>query len=67
MESTHGVSRAHVEIMNRREGCSLKDLGSRNGTLLNGEQVAPYKEYPINPGDVFTLADISFKIGKEPA
>lgn len=67
VESTHGVSRAHVEIMNRREGCSLKDLGSRNGTLLNGEQVAPYKEYPIKPGDVFTLADISFKIGKEPA
>ncbi|MFD1175219.1 DUF6382 domain-containing protein [Paenibacillus puldeungensis] len=67
VESTHGVSRAHVEIMNRREGCSLKDLGSRNGTLLNGEQMAPYKEYPIEQGDVFRLADVSFKIGKEPA
>ncbi|WMT39936.1 DUF6382 domain-containing protein [Paenibacillus sp. D2_2] len=36
VERAVGVSRAHVELMVREEGCSIKDLGSRNGTLLKG-------------------------------
>lgn len=67
VENTAGVSRAHVEILVTVHGCTLKDLGSKNGTLLNGESVAPYKEYPLQADDVFVLADTNFKFGAEAA
>ncbi|GGG18837.1 DUF6382 domain-containing protein [Paenibacillus aceti] len=62
VEQAAGVSRAHVELMIREEGCSIKDLGSRNGTLLKGELIAPYKEYPLEPGDIFLIADSTYKL-----
>lgn len=65
VEKTTGVSRAHVEILVTSRGCRLKDLGSKNGTRLNDEGVAPYKEYPLQAGDVFILAETSFKFGEE--
>lgn len=65
IENTTGVSRAHVEILVTSRGCQLKDLGSKNGTRLNGESVAPYKEYPLQADDVFILAETSFKFGEE--
>ncbi|MCA1294421.1 FHA domain-containing protein [Paenibacillus sp. alder61] len=60
VDVTPGVSRAHAELMVLEEGCSLKDLGSRNGTVLRGEPIAPYKSYPMNPGDSFTIADCTY-------
>ncbi|GAA0382859.1 DUF6382 domain-containing protein [Paenibacillus motobuensis] len=65
IERAVGVSRAHVELMVRKEGCSIKDLGSRNGTLLKGEIIAPYKEYPMEPGDIFMIADSTYKLTME--
>lgn len=65
VENTAGVSRAHVEILVTLQGCLLKDLGSKNGTRLNGESVAPYKEYPLQADDTFYLAETSFKFGAE--
>ncbi|EOS55515.1 DUF6382 domain-containing protein [Paenibacillus barengoltzii] len=67
VENTSGVSRAHVEILVTSHGCTLKDLGSTNGTYLNGENVAPYKEYPLQNDDVFVLAETRFKFGVEAA
>ncbi|MFR9710008.1 DUF6382 domain-containing protein [Paenibacillus sp. MB22_1] len=67
VENTSGVSRAHVEILVTSHGCTLKDLGSTNGTYLNGENVAPYKEYPLQADDVFVLAETRFKFGVEAA
>lgn len=65
VEKAVGVSRAHVELMITTNGCSLKDLGSKNGTKLKGELIAPYKDYPLEAGDVFSIADTSFKCCKE--
>lgn len=62
VERTVGVSRAHVELMVREEGCSIKDLGSRNGTFLKGELIAPYKEYPLESGDIFLIAGSTYKL-----
>lgn len=62
IERAVGVSRAHVELMVRKEGCSIKDLGSRNGTWLKGELIAPYKEYLLEPGDIFLIADSTYKL-----
>jgi two-component system NtrC family response regulator len=36
----HGVSRCHAEIEVGPEGVALRDLGSKNGTFVNGSQVS---------------------------
>ncbi|PAD29660.1 hypothetical protein CHH60_18930 [Paenibacillus sp. 7523-1] len=57
VDSTTGVSRAHVELSRNKSGYVIKDLGSVNGTLLQGKPLAPYKEYPLEDGDTFMLAE----------
>ncbi|MDQ6420329.1 DUF6382 domain-containing protein [Paenibacillus sp. LHD-117] len=55
-EKADGVSRLHLEIV-KEQGChAAKDLGSRNGSLLNGTMMVPYKSYPIAVGDTIQLA-----------
>nr|WP_249529622.1 DUF6382 domain-containing protein [Paenibacillus brevis] len=62
IDNTPGVSRAHVELMVKTTGCTLKDLGSRNGTVLGEELMAPYKEYPLSPGDTFSIAGSKYTL-----
>jgi hypothetical protein len=47
------VSRRHAEIRPRGEGWVLSDLGSTNGSLINGRQVEGSQE--IRPGDEIEL------------
>ena len=42
------ASRRHVEITGNAEGFTLFDLGSTNGTFVNGERV---QEHALKPGD----------------
>lgn len=51
-----GISRIHLEFEYGDGVRSAKDLGSRNGSTLNGEAMIPYKAYPIQAGDVVQLA-----------
>lgn len=51
-----GTSRAHVEVSRGTSGYMIKDLGSKNGTILKGEPMVPYKEYPLQEGDTFLIA-----------
>lgn len=51
-----GTSRAHVELSRGADGYRIKDLGSRNGTILKGEPMVPYKDYPLEEGDIFHIA-----------
>ena len=51
-----GTSRAHVELTRGPDGYIIKDLGSKNGTILNGQAMVPYKEYPLQEGDSFLIA-----------
>jgi pSer/pThr/pTyr-binding forkhead associated (FHA) protein len=55
IEKSEGASRVHAEISRASGGYILKDLDSRNGTLLAGEAMVPYKEYPLTEGTVFTI------------
>lgn len=55
IEKSEGASRVHAEIFRVSGGYILKDLDSRNGTLLAGEAMVPYKEYPLTEGSVFTI------------
>lgn len=49
-----GVSRRHAKIVRRGDDCYVVDLGSRNGTQVNGKTVT---EAPIHSGDRITLGE----------
>ena len=45
------VSRRHAEITLDPSGITLTDLGSTNGTKLNGQPLAPNSPQKVNPND----------------
>lgn len=51
---SRGMSRHHAEIVATLSGFTLRDLGSQNGTVVNGERVA---ERPLADGDQIALGD----------
>jgi len=51
------VSRYHARIEQDRDGYLLRDLGSKNGTFVNGERVRG-QPYRLRDGDEITLAAI---------
>lgn len=55
-----GISRIHAEIVREDGNLVVKDLGSRNGTSLNGKTLVPYRTYPLQDGDVIAVARTEF-------
>lgn len=53
------VSRYHARIERRAAGLVLEDLGSRNGSLLNGRRVLGAEL--LKPGDVVVIADATIE------
>jgi pSer/pThr/pTyr-binding forkhead associated (FHA) protein len=54
------VSRAHAALHRRRDGWYVVDLGSTNGTFVNGWRVsAPVQ---VSEGDVLTFGATSFQV-----
>ena len=51
-ESARRVSSHHAEIIRRGDGYLLRDLGSTNGTMVNGQRVSAVA---LNPGDMIQL------------
>ncbi|MCY1014706.1 FHA domain-containing protein [Pyxidicoccus sp. MSG2] len=56
------VSRRHAELEATASGVTVKDLGSANGTLLNGEPLGP-EPVELQPGDQlqFGVVEMSFE------
>lgn len=56
----HGVSRRHARILERAGRCYAEDLGSSNGTLLNGALLQG--EQPLRDGDTLGVgtAELAF-------
>ncbi len=61
-----GVSRRHVEILNRGGVFTVRDLGSTNGSFLNG--TALDGEYELTDGSLITMSQtrISFRLIERP-
>ena len=56
------ISRAHCRLR-RREGCfTVADLGSTNGTFVNGQRLSQGKEHPLTDGCILQLADSAFRV-----
>lgn len=54
------VSRRHARLRKGDQGWTVNDLGSGNGTLVNGEPIEG--EVLLRPGDVVTLGDTEFTV-----
>ncbi len=55
-----GVSRKHAEIFESDDGWRVKDLGSTNGTYVNGRRLI--EEHLLGHGDYITIAEIRFDV-----
>ena len=58
----HGVSRQHACIFQRGDTVEVQDLASTNGTLLNGERLAPYVPEPLKDGDQLQLGKLLIEV-----
>lgn len=52
------VSRRHARITRSNGGFEIEDLNSANQTLLNNEQLAPGRRYPLRRGDVVEFGKV---------
>ncbi len=58
----YGVSRLHVSIRVEGKMIVATDLGSVNGTRLNGQRIPPHKPCPLNHGDILTLGKLKLQV-----
>jgi pSer/pThr/pTyr-binding forkhead associated (FHA) protein len=56
------VSRRHCELYEKRGGLVVKDLGSSNGTFVNGKKVRGEKV--LEPGDELTVGQVTLKVAR---
>ncbi|UGY94216.1 DUF1707 and FHA domain-containing protein [Streptomyces gobiensis] len=56
----HTVSRAHAQLRHTGGGWSLRDLGSSNGTWVNGSRVTG--SVPVRPGDQVRFGQVAFRL-----
>lgn len=59
-----GVSRLHatIRIGPQKGKAYVIDLGSQNGSFVNGFEIPANSEVPLNHGDVLTLGKFSVKV-----
>lgn len=57
-----GVSRLHAVIKRGVDSIVLMDLGSANGTFLNGKRLSPNVERDLSNGDVVALGRLKIQI-----
>jgi pSer/pThr/pTyr-binding forkhead associated (FHA) protein len=53
------VSRRHCQLSYNNEALKIRDLGSRNGTLLNGKRI---DEATLKAGDYITVGPLTFLV-----
>ena len=61
------VSRQHAQIMLRDGQAEVEDLGSSNGTFLNGQRLAPHRPAPLTPRDELQIGPYFFGLRPEPS
>jgi pSer/pThr/pTyr-binding forkhead associated (FHA) protein len=59
---TNGVSRLHAAIKLVKNQVVVVDLGSSNGTYLNGMRLSPYIETLVAHGDYIYLGKLKIQV-----
>jgi len=57
-----GVSRLHAVLKRLGERAVIMDLGSSNGTYLNGERLAADVEHALTHGDLIALGKLKIQV-----
>jgi len=57
-----GVSRRHALLSWQDRQAMLCDLNSTNHTYINGQRLAPHRDYPLYAGDKIALGRLMFKV-----
>ena len=57
----HYISRRHALITTEKNIYYISDLGSTNGTFLNGSRLQRGERQKLSDGDIIKLADVEFK------
>jgi putative nucleotidyltransferase with HDIG domain len=57
----NSVSRRHAEIKYTPHGWRVRDLGSTNGTYVNGERLGP-ADHPLKPHDVVRCGNVTMVV-----
>jgi sigma-B regulation protein RsbU (phosphoserine phosphatase) len=60
------ISRKHLKIFKIGKSFSIEDLGSTNGTLLNGEMITPGKSYEVTERDTIVIGNTVIQLGGIP-
>jgi len=63
--ASNQISRRHCEIIIRDFLVAIKDLGSANGTFVNGRQIPAEMEVPLTPGTRVALGPLQFTVEYE--
>ena len=58
----NGVSRLHAVIRYNNGNIIIMDLGSSNGTYVNGTRLLPNTEQPLHHGDVVALGKLKMQV-----
>jgi pSer/pThr/pTyr-binding forkhead associated (FHA) protein len=57
-----GVSRLHGSLNISSRPITIQDLGSVNGTRVNGKKLAPHSKTSLSNGDILTLGKLKLQI-----
>ncbi len=57
-----GVSRLHASLKLNNQRVFITDLGSSNGTRVNGQKIMQNVDYPLNHGDVVALGKFKIQV-----
>ena len=57
-----GVSRLHAALRIVNNEVVVTDLGSSNGTRVNGQKIVSHVDYPINHGDIIALGKLKVQV-----
>jgi pSer/pThr/pTyr-binding forkhead associated (FHA) protein len=57
-----GVSRRHARIHKQKAQYFIEDLGSANGTFLNGQRLTPYLPHPLHDADELQLGRVRIRV-----
>jgi hypothetical protein len=57
-----GVSRRHARITRQGMDLFVEDLGSVNGTVLNGRRLTPYLPHPLKTGDEIQVGRLVLRV-----
>jgi hypothetical protein len=59
---SQGVSRLHASLKVCNTRVYITDLGSSNGTRVNGQKIMAHVDYPLNNGDMIALGKFKIQV-----